>query len=394
MQTRLRKGLIVLQVAVSLVLLTGAGLLGRTLAHLQSVDAGFDPERVTSARLDLNWTIYDSRARRTAFYRELERDLADLPGVEAVGIGSSFPLNTDPANTVRFTVPEQTVEDGSEPPAVAMMTASPRYFAALGTPLLVGRVFTALDEETTTEPAFIITRSLAEQYWGAASDAVGRRVSLDGGRNWGSVVGVIGDLRLGLEGDFSHLAFAPHNRVSGIEARVLVRGTLNPAATEQALRAAVAGIDPAQPITDVRTLSAYRGERLAPYRLTAVLMAVFAAVALGVTAFGLAGSIAFAVAQRTREIGIRIAVGARPAAILGMLLTETMLLAAAGCAVGAVAAWYGAGYLEQLTPGVARGDPLTFAGTMGVIAVVAVIAALTPARRALLIDPLSVLNRR
>lgn len=388
---RVRNALIVLQVAVSLVLLTGAGLLGRTLAHLQSVETGFDPDRVTTARLDLNWTTYDSAERRTAFFRELELELGRVPGIEAVGIGSSFPLNDDPLNAVRVTVAEHEQDEPLTGAAVAAMTVSPGYFDALGVPLLQGRVFATLDGEPSVETAVIVTRALAERYW-PDGDPIGRRISVDGGQNWARIVGVAGDVRLGLDGDFDHVLFVPHDRFGGIEARVLVRGTLPPAAAERALREAVAAIDAQQPVTDIRPLSAHRGERLAPYRVTALLMSAFALVALGVTACGLGGAIAFSVAERTREIGIRVAIGARPVAVLRMLLGQVVALAAAGCAIGAAAAWYGGRYLGALTAGVEPGDPLTFVGVVGIIVVVTALAALAPVRRALRVDPLRALQ--
>lgn len=391
-QARVRNALIVVQVAVSLVLLTGAGLLGRTLVHLRNVDTGFDPTRVLSGRLDLNWTTYNSQERRIAFFRELERELSSMPGIEAVGFGNSFPLNDDPANAVQFTVREHQHEDSANLPSVAAMTASTGYFGALGVPVHRGRVFGPFEAGATGELEAVVTRALAEHYWPGA-DPVGQSVSLNGGRSWARIVGVVGDLRLGLEGDFDHIAFVPHERFAGIEASVLVRSSLPPAAAERALRTAVAAIDPKQPVTDIRTLSAYRGERLAPYRLTALLMGIFALVALGVTAFGLGGAVAFTVAQRTREIGVRIAIGAHPAAIVRMLLKQAVALAAAGCVIGAAAAWFATRALRQLTVGVEPGDPATMLAVAAVILGVTALAGLAPARRALRVDPLRTLNR-
>ncbi len=389
---RIRDGLIVLQVAVSLVLLVGAGLLLRTVTHLQNVDTGFDPAGVMTARVDLNWTKYDNGDVRRQFFLDLERELAAQPGVRAVGVGSTFPLNGDPAFSVDFAIEDRAVV-GDEAPDVGATTASPGYFEALGVPLLRGRTFHSADHLADAEPVGIVTRSLAERYWPGA-DPIGRRISFDGGQNWGRVVGVVGDVRLGLEDDFEDLVFVPHYSGAGIGARVLVRGDASPIALERALRTAIAAVDPQQPVTEVLALDAHRGERLSPYRLTALLMGMFALIALGVTAVGLAGVIAFSIAQRTREIGIRVAIGAQPLGVLRMVLGQTLALVAVGAALGAGVAWLLADSLTGLVVGVTVADPLTYVGVAALLMVVATGAGLVPARRAIRIDPLDALKGR
>ena len=383
---RIRNALIVTQVAVSLVLLAGAGLLLRNLVHMQRVDTGFDPEHVLTARLDLNWTRYDSPDRVYPVLRALEQSLAETPGVQAAGIGSNFPLNGDPANSVTFTA-EGIDERETGAPSVAAMTASPGYFDALGVPLLRGRTFTLADENPDGEPTAIVTRSLAERYW-PGDDAVGRRMSLDGGQNWIRIIGVVGDVRLGLDGDFDNLVFAPHNRFGGTGARVLVRSTLPRPALERILRNALAAIDPQQPLTDVLPLEAHRGERLSPYRIITLLMSAFALIALGVTALGLGAATAFSVAQRTREIGIRVAIGAQAPAILAMVLGQMLRHTAAGAALGLVATWMIVRFLDGRLAGVGAMSPLTAAAVLLVIFGVSAAAGMIPARRALRVDPL------
>lgn len=389
---RVRDALIVLQVAISLVLLVGAGLLMRTVVHLQNVDTGFDAAGVMTARLDLNWTKYDTPDLRRQFYHDLERELMTQPGVRAVGMGATFPLNDDPAFTVDFAIEEQVVT-GEDAPEVGATTASPGYFDALGIPLLRGRSFNSADELQDNEPVGLVTRSLAERYW-PGQDPIGRRISLDGGQNWGRIIGVVGDVRLGLENDFEDLVFLPHYRGAGIGSRVLVRGDAAPIALERALRTATAAVDAQQPLTDVVAFDVHRGERLSPYRLTAVLMGMFALIALGVTAVGLAGVIAFSIAQRTREIGIRVAIGAQPVRVLRMVLGQTLGLVILGAGIGSVAAWLLADSMADLVVGVTVADPLTFAGVAVLLVAVAVAAGMVPARRAIRIDPVEALNGR
>ena len=389
---RIRATLIVVQVAVSLVLLVGAGLLMRTVVHLQRVDTGFDPAGVMTARLDLNWTKYDSPDLHRQFYLALERELRIQPGVTAVGLGSTFPLNDNPAFNVSLSI-EAMAASGEEPPRVAAMTVSPGYFDALGVPLLSGRTFNSSDEVEDAEPVGIVTRSLAERYFPGV-DPIDRRISLDGGQSWGRVIGVVADVRLGLENEYDDVVFAPHYRNAGMSSRLLVRGEGGPLALERAIRGAVAAADPQQPITDVIALETHRGERLAPYRLTGLLMSMFALVALGVTAVGLAGVIAFSIAQRTREIGIRIAVGAGPVRVLRLVLGQTLLLAAAGAVIGAAVAYALVGALRDMVVGIAIVDPLTFAGVAVLLMAVVAVAGYLPARRALRVDPLIALHDR
>ncbi|MGH7444770.1 MAG: FtsX-like permease family protein, partial [Longimicrobiales bacterium] len=363
-----------------------------TVVHLQNVDTGFDPAGVMTAHLDLNWTTYDGPEVRRQFFHDLERELLALPGVRAVGVGSTFPLNDDPAFSVDVTIEDQMVT-GTEGPDVGAMTASAGYFEALGVPLLRGRTFNSGDEPQDAESVGIVTRSFAERYWPGA-DPIGRRVSFDGGQNWGRIVGVVGDIRLGLEDDFQDLVFVPHYQGAGISARVLVRGDASPLALERGLRSAVAAVDRQQPVTDVLPLDAHRGERLSPYRLTALLMGMFALIALGVTAVGLAGVIAFSIAQRTREIGIRVAIGAQPLAVLRMVLGQTLALVIVGAGLGSITAFALADSLRDLVVGVPVADPLTFGGVALLLIAVATLAGLVPARRAVRIDPLEALQGR
>ena len=391
--TRVRDVLIVLQVAVSVVLLIGAGLLMRTVVHLQNVDPGFDPGGVMTARLDANWTKYATAADRQQLFQNVLRELRSQPGVQAAGMGGTFPLSGDPALNLTVTVEDRLVS-GESTGDVSIATVSDGYFEALGVEILRGRGFNDGEDNIPTNGGFgIINRSMAEHYF-PGQDPIGKRLSLNGGRDWGVVAGVVGDVRLGLADEVQDILYVPFLPNSGVGARFMIRGMTGPVELERAMRAAVAAVDPDQPLSDVRLLEAYRGDALSPYRLTAMLMGVFALLALGVTAVGLAGVIAFSVAQRTREIGIRVAIGAQPLGVLRMILGQTLLLAAFGALLGAGVSFLLADSLSTLVVGVQVLDPITFIGVPIALMIVATTAGLLPARHAVRIDPLKALQAR
>lgn len=387
--TTARSVLVVAQIAVTFVLLTGAAALGRTLVRIQATDPGYDAEGVTTARLYLNWTRYNSPATVQGFFRELEERLRTLPGVDAAAIGSAFPLGNDGVGNVQFRV-EPHVLDG---PAVAALTASSGYFDALGMRVLQGRTFEPADEVADAPVVLAVTSSLARRYW-PGSDAVGQRVSLDGGESWATVIAVVNDVRLGLEGEFDELVFVPHYRFGGLESRILVRSALPPAQVHRALRDVVAVIDPQQPVTDIRPLAAHRNDALSPYRLAVLLMGVFGLIAVAITAVGLGTTIAFSVAQRTREIGIRIALGATPVAVLRLLGAQTVRLAALGLGLGFAGALYAAAVLRRSSDGVIQIDAWTWLAVTILLLAVSTAAGLLPALRALSADPFSGLTDR
>lgn len=386
---RLRGGLIITQVAVSLVLLAGSGLLIRSLANLERVSAGFDPGRVLTARVDLNWTRYDDAAATARFYRAVEERLHGTPGIEAAAFASSFPLNGSAAARIGIVV------DGGDAPAdagsIGVNSVSSRYFAALGIPILRGRAFTDADGATDVPAAIVLTSASARRLFGD-DDPIGRRISSDGGQSWGSVIGVAGDMRQQLEGDFEAMAFVHQHRIRDIQSRLLVRGSLNPAQLEQAVRAAVAQVDREQPVTDVRTIREFRDAALAPRRTIALVLGAFAALALLITAVGVAGVIAFAVAEREREISIRIALGATHAGVFVLMVRQAATLTAAGLVLGLALALLATRLLGSLLFNVPAADPLTFLTVAVLLLVVALGAGAAPALRALRTEPVRALR--
>lgn len=386
---RLRNTLIVAQVAVSFMLLVGAGLTIRTLFELQQVDPGFSTDNIMTMRVDLNFTKYqDPKTDRAPFWEAVDRRLRAIPGVVGVGGAGTFPLNDlDPfANYVRI--------EGQPSEAararVDVRLVSPGYFETLNQPLLDGRPFTA-DDRAGTDPVVIVNRTMAQHYW-PGERAVGRRISGKDGGPWTTVVGVVADARQQLHEAPGDEVYLPVFQAGQLSTNWLVRSSLPPDEIIREARAAVRSIDAGQPVDQFRTLADVRMSSLASPRLTATLLALFALLALVITATGIAGVIAFSVSQRTQEFGVRMALGAGRVSVQRMVVTQGLKLALAGLAIGTGGALVLTRLLATLLFGVEPTDALTFLSVALVLLAVAVVACLIPARRAALVDPLVALR--
>jgi putative ABC transport system permease protein len=268
---------------------------------------------------------------------------------------------------------------------------SPEYFDAIAVPLLHGRFFDDHDRGTETQ-AVIVNQRLARRHWGNA-DPLGQRISVDDGKSWREIVGVVGDVRQsGLEREPQDAVYLPIQQFAGYTATLFVRTLSDPAALQRQIAAAVHRIDPETALSNVRTLSEIRDEALSQRRLTTLLLELFALVALAITATGLSGLIAYSVSQRTHEIGIRIALGAQRSGVLAMILRQGMTSVAIGLGVGLVGALAVTRLVSGLLFGVEPTDPLCFIGSATVLVVVAVGACLVPARRATAIEPMVALR--
>jgi putative ABC transport system permease protein len=238
----------------------------------------------------------------------------------------------------------------------------------------------------------VISQKAARTFWPEA-DPIGRRISGNGGRNWATIVGVVGDVRqYGLDQEPTAQIYRPFSQFPVRESTFLVRTTGEPGELGRRLQALVRAIDPQQPVANIRTLSDLRGESLAPSRLTTTLLAIFAGLALIITATGLAGVIAYTVSQRTREIGIRMALGAEQGGVLRMILRQGLTMVGIGLALGVGGALALSRVMNELLYGVGPSDPLTFISVALVLVGVAIVACLVPARRATTIDPLIALR--
>jgi putative ABC transport system permease protein len=389
--SRIRAALVVAQVAVSMVLLVGAGLMLRSLLELQSVNPGFDSQRVLTMTLDLNWSRYTSNDLILGFHDRLNARLTGQPGVVSTASTLTFPLDGHRRFNVNFLIEGQPpAEDGAQPLG-DLRSASSDYFPALGIPLVTGRLFTPSDGPSSPQVA-IVNQSLARRYF-SRETAVGRRISADTGKTWITIVGVVGDVRhYGLQSEPTDEVYLPFAQLPIRESTFLVRTTADPGAMARRIGEEVLAIDPGQPVAKVQTLEEVRGEALANPRLTTTLILLFALLALCITAAGLGGVVAFSVSQRTQEIGVRMALGAGRSEVLGMVLREGLALVGLGLVLGALAAVLLGRLMTGLLFHVQTTDPITFAGMSLILILIAAAACLVPARRAATVDPLVALR--
>jgi predicted permease len=397
---RFRGALVVTEVALSLMLMIAAGLLLRSFGRLMEVDAGFDPHHVLMARIWLpvpnnpELDPYRPPAKRAAFVREVLRRASALPGVQyaAVGAGNAVPL-LGPHLTGTFTVEEKADSDAGQPTA-QVTSVSPDYFRALGTPLVRGRFFDDSDA-LEARPVALVDEAAARRFW-PGGDPVGRRFK-QGGRGsqapWVTVVGVVGNVKT--EGfdqpDQPHLYLCMFQNV-GYAMAVYLRADGDPKTLTQALRREVQSVDPNLPVFGERTMEDVVSASLAQRRFALQVVGGFGALALLLAGIGIYGVVAYSVSQRTREIGIRLALGASSGTILRWVFGQGMRLTLAGLGAGLVGAFVLTRLLRGLLFGVAATDPFTYAALALLLAAVALLACYVPARRATKVDPMVALR--
>jgi putative ABC transport system permease protein len=388
----LRSALIVGQVAVSFVLLIGAGLMLRSLWQLQAVDAGIRTDSVLSMRVALNFSKYTTPPLRAQFLTTLAERLRDLPGVRSAGGAGTFPMNDGGGFLTGVRIQGQPEVDAARLPRADVQSATPGYFQTVGIPLLRGRLIDDRDI-ADREGVAVISDSMARQFFPDA-DPLASRMSIDNGQRWMTIVGIVGDVRNSLDSQPSATLYRPLAQAPLLTVMFLARTSGDAAALAPLMRQAVHALDPQQPVDQFRTLDEVRSASLSAPRLTATLIGVFAGIALLITATGLAGVIAFSVHQRRQEFGVRLALGATPIAVLRLVLTNGLRLVLIGLLLGAAGALALSSSVRALLFDVATTDILTYLVVGGVLAVVALLACLLPARRAASVDPLVVLKGR
>lgn len=383
---RLRGALVAAQVAVSVMLLAGAGLMLRSLDKLQRVDLGFETERVLAARIPLNWSKYGDGETALAFFASLLDRVRAHPEVLAAALTSDLPVGRQAAHTMDFLIEDHpSLRGGGVAPRLDFKVASPGFFRTLGIPLIQGRTFTSRDDAAAA-PVAVINRSLARHHWGDR-DPVGARVSMDGGESWRTVVGVVGDIQdFGPAAPAADQLYVPLAQ-SGWSQYLLLRATADPSTLVPEIRQIVRALDPDQPVTEIQTLTQMRRASTASPRLTSWLLGLFAAVALLITATGLAGMISFTVSQRRHEIGIRMALGARRSTVVLWILRQGLALVAAGLGLGLLGALLWSRAFDEFLFGIRPTDPLTLTLVALVLLGVTGTACLVPARRATSVDP-------
>lgn len=387
---RMRAILVVAQVAVSVPLLVGAGLAVRTVLNLQQADPGIRTDRVIAANLNLNFTHYDTRDKRRDFWLRAMAKAGEISGAQSVAVTGIEPLNGLVNFRQPFEIKGRPPGAPGDAPRASTTLVSEDYFATVNQPLLRGRTFNSGDNPEG-QAVVIVNQSLASHHW-PGEDPVGQYISFDNGTTWAAVVGVVANVRQQLDRDAVDEIYTPLRRAGPLTASVIVRTAADPATMTRDLREALRRTDPQQPVTRIQTLAQARNTALLPYRLTATLLGLFALLALFITIAGIGGVLAFSVAQRTQEIGIRMALGASRRDVLWMVLQQALTLVLTGLAVGTVAAALLSRLMATVLYGVPPQDPLTYLGVITTLVAVAIAASLVPARRATSIDPIRALR--
>ncbi|HEX5835667.1 MAG TPA: ABC transporter permease [Pyrinomonadaceae bacterium] len=392
----LRRVLVIAEVALAVVLLVGAGLLIRSFNRLRQVDLGFTTHNLLTMRMVLPMPKYRQPETRRAFYDELIRRVNEIPGVESAGINTRLPLSTT-GMKFSFSVEGRTMPSDSNLPFAVFRVVNPDYFRAMEIPLQRGRVFDTRDVADST-PVFVVNRRLAEQFW-PGEDPSGKRVKVgppDSPNAWGTVVGVVGDVRqTGLYGEQLAELYVPYaqERRSWMSPRDLVVRTRGDAGLlAGAVREAVWAVDKDQPVSNIRTMDQVLAATVSRERFQMLLLTLFATLALVLACVGLYGVISYAVAQRTHEIGVRMALGAQARDVLSLVIRQGMVLTFAGLLLGVLGGLAVTRVMTDLLFGVTATDAVTFITAGGLLLVVSFLACYVPARRATKVDPLIALR--
>ena len=387
----LRQALVVAELALSVVLLLGAGLLMRSFLNIQRVDRGFDPRGVLTMRLTLPRERYPGDAAGAFFDRLAER-LAGLPGVRAVSAASQFPPSGTFGTQFRL---ERGQAESTTLPTAQITTASPSYFETLGVPIRAGRGFHATDRLDTPLVA-MVNQAFANRYLGG-SDPIGQRLSVgspDQARPWMTIVGVVTDYQNnGITQPVRPEVYTPvRQQTEWNQLFMLIRTDGSPASLLSSARQTVSSLDPEQPVYMIQTLEDALATSSFQQRLSAVLVSIFAGVALVLAAIGIYGVMSYAVSARTQEIGVRLAVGAQRRDVVWLVLGQVLRLSAAGLSIGILALVLAGRTLEGLLFGVRSIDPVTIAAVAVILGTVALVAAWAPASRASKVDPIRALR--
>ena len=393
-RSRLRSGLVVAQIALSLVILIGAGLVVRTLQQLRTMNPGFDPHNALTLSFDLGLQGYDE-ARGQQFYHQIVDRVQSLHGVRSVAVASYVPLTIN-YNSSNIFVEGEVAERGANAPSAMVGSVGPRYFQTMATSLVQGREFTDQDREKSERVAIVnetfVRRLLTNTK--SIGDAAGKRVSFNGSQGpFMRIVGVAKDGKyFNISEEPRSFIWTPLAQTYSSSASLIVRSIGDPQAMIPAVRNEVHALDPNLPIFDVKTLTEHMRLALFPARVAATVLGTFGFVALTLAAIGIYGVTSYSVAQRTREIGIRMALGAQIGDVLKLVLSHGVKLTVIGVAFGLIGAYLLTRALASLLYGVSATDPLTFGFIAFLLIIVALIASYIPARRASKVDPLVALR--
>ncbi len=392
---RFRDVLVVGEVALTVALLVGAGLLIRSFASVRGVEPGYRPEGVLTLRMDLSRAKYGGQPERLrSFYYDVLERVERLPGVQSAGFVSFLPL-TNRGGSRGFRIEGRPAPGPGNRPDANYRLVTPDYFRTMGIPIQRGRGIEDTDRADAAQ-VVVINETMARQYW-PGEDPIGQRIGGFGAASWFTVVGIAGDVRgMGLEApvraqlylpidqDLNFSFFSPRN--------LAIRASGDPMTLAGVVQEEIWQVDPNQPIKEVRLLGAFIDDEVFQRRTQTLLLGAFAVLALIVASVGIYGVLSYAVSYLTREIGIRMALGAQRGSVLGMILGQGMLLVGIGCVVGIGLAYALGGVMSSMLFGVEATDPATFVSVPVVLVAVALVASLIPARLATRVDPIVALR--
>jgi putative ABC transport system permease protein len=382
-----RKALVISEVALSLVLLIGAGLMIRSFLKLQNVDPGFDTSNALTMSVVLTWTRYPEPHQRLAFFDRAIEQIRAVPGVVSVGATTKIPL-TGGGSTQPFTVEGRPAGAIAEQPMAQTRYVSPDYFQAIGIPLRQGRVFTDQDRDKSV-PVVIISEAMARRFW-PGENPVGKRLTPSFHSEAGAreIVGVVGDVKTsGLDVDASAMMYLPYKQAPLPFLSFVVRTSSNPESLIQPVSRAIYSIDKDQALTDVQTMDQVLTKSVSDRRFNMMLLLTFAGVALLLAAVGVYGVMNYTVTLRRRELGIRMALGAARMDVLRLVLGQGLTLTLIGVGIGLISAYALTRLMATLLYGVTATDYLTFASVSAVLIAVGLVASYVPARRATKVNP-------
>lgn len=387
---RTRGVLVAGEVALSLILLIGAGLMIKSFLRLQQMNLGFNPENVLAVHLELPDSKYAEDRQQAAFFQEALARLESVPGVESVGATTGLPLTLSIAGS-DFRIEGRPEPEAGKEMIIETRSVSPGYFGTLGIPLLKGRDFSDRDKSDSPAAA-IINADLARIYF-PNEDAIGRRISFDDRQSWMSIVGIVGDVKqMGLDSNAKPEVYFPYLQVAAPSMRLVVRTVSNPLHAVAAVKNQIQTIDKDLPIDDAKSMQQLLAESTSGRRFNMLLLTLFAVVAVILAVVGIYGVMSYTVTQRTHEIGIRVALGAQPSDVFRIVIGQGMLLAMIGVAFGLVGAFALTRLMTTMLFGVEPTDPLTFICLSVLLIGVGLVACYLPGRRATKVDPLVALR--
>jgi putative ABC transport system permease protein len=389
---RLRNSLVIAEIALALVLLVGAGLLIRSFARLQGVDPGFNAHSLLTMKVSLPGRKYDTDQKRISFFRQAVAQMQSLPGVESAGAVSFLPFAAPHAGTLVEIEGRPKLPPG-QGLGTGVMVSDVNYFRTMQVPLKRGRLFT--DQEAAEMRHVVVVNEAFARTNFPGEDPLGKRVTIymKNDNQPCEIIGVVGDSKhMNLDAEVKPMSYWPHPELTYSGMTLVIRTKGEPTAIAGAARNVIRTLDPEQPVADVRTMESLIGTSVARARFNTLLLTIFSTVALLLAGLGIYGVMAYSVAQRTHEIGVRMALGARATDVLRLVVRRGMALALAGVAIGVAASFALTWLMKTLLFNVSATDPLTFAGIPLLLIFVALMACLIPARRAAKVDPMVALR--